>query len=143
MSGTFEGGATQPAGMHRRSNAVGLSPRAVGPGAREDDRPTIEWSPSMPPAGLDNLSRIVVLMMENRSFDHMLGGLMKTHPGINGLTGNESNPDTNGTARQMCCWFRRTLNIPCLSTGLTLRAGGFPEVYLLSSWGGHEGTPTI
>ena len=47
-------------------------------------------------AGLDNLSRIVVLMMENRSFDHMLGGLMKTHPKINGLTGKESNPDTSG-----------------------------------------------
>src|SRR5262245_9929050 len=27
----------------------------------------------MPPAGLDNLKHIVVLMMENRSFDHMLG----------------------------------------------------------------------
>jgi phospholipase C len=50
----------------------------------------------MPPAGLDNLKHIVVLMMENRSFDHMLGALMKTNPKINGLTGNESNPDTNG-----------------------------------------------
>jgi hypothetical protein len=29
------------------------------------------------------------------------------------------------------------------STGLTLRAGGFPQVYLLFSWGGHEGTHTI
>src|SRR5712691_11195482 len=27
----FEGGATQPAGMHRRPNAAGLSPRAVKP----------------------------------------------------------------------------------------------------------------
>ena len=51
--------------------------------------------------GFDNLKHIVVLMMENRSFDHMLGGLslivengVKTYPGINGLTGNESNPDT-------------------------------------------------
>ena len=50
----------------------------------------------MPPAGLDNLRHIVVLMMENRSFDHMLGGLMKTNPKINGLKGNEANPDTNG-----------------------------------------------
>jgi phospholipase C len=25
------------------------------------------------PAGLDNLKHILVLMMENRSFDHMLG----------------------------------------------------------------------
>lgn len=46
--------------------------------------------------GLDRLEHIVVLMMENRSFDHMLGGLRKTHPQINGLTGNESNPDNNG-----------------------------------------------
>jgi hypothetical protein len=29
------------------------------------------------------------------------------------------------------------------STGLTLRAGGFPEVFLLFSWGGKEGTHTI
>lgn len=29
------------------------------------------------------------------------------------------------------------------STGLTLRAGGFPEVFLLFSFGGHEGTHTI
>jgi phospholipase C len=47
-------------------------------------------------AGLDNLRHIVVLMMENRSFDHMLGALKKTDPRINGLTGSESNPDTNG-----------------------------------------------
>ncbi|MGC2526615.1 MAG: alkaline phosphatase family protein [Candidatus Acidiferrum sp.] len=54
-------------------------------------------------AGLDNLKHIVVLMMENRSFDHMLGGLslvmengQKKYPNINGLTGNESNPDTQG-----------------------------------------------
>ena len=46
--------------------------------------------------GLDNLKHIVVLMMENRSFDHMLGGMMKQDPRINGLTGNETNPDTDG-----------------------------------------------
>ena len=48
------------------------------------------------PQGLDNLKHIVVLMMENRSFDHMLGGLTKTFPKINGLTGDESNPDAQG-----------------------------------------------
>jgi phospholipase C len=46
--------------------------------------------------GLDNLQHIVVLMMENRSFDHMLGGLKKVNPGVNGLNGNEANPDTTG-----------------------------------------------
>jgi len=45
-------------------------------------------------AGLDNLKHIVVLMMENRSFDHMLGGLRALDPRINGLTGKETNPDT-------------------------------------------------
>src|SRR5271157_3523937 len=37
------------------------------------------WSESMP-SGLDNLQHIVVLMMENRSFDHMLGGLKAVDP---------------------------------------------------------------
>lgn len=46
--------------------------------------------------GLDNLKHIVVLMMENRWFNHMLGALKKPYPKINGLTGNESNPDSNG-----------------------------------------------
>ena len=46
------------------------------------------------PAGLDNLKHIVVLMMENRSFDHMLGALRAEDARINGLTGTESNPDT-------------------------------------------------
>lgn len=46
--------------------------------------------------GLDNLKHIVVVMMENRSFDHMLGGLMQQDPRINGLTGNETNPDSTG-----------------------------------------------
>ena len=46
--------------------------------------------------GLDKLKHIVVLMMENRSFDHMLGGLKKRNPKINGLNGDESNPDVSG-----------------------------------------------
>lgn len=49
----------------------------------------------MPP-GLDKLEHIVVLMMENRSFDHMLGGLKAIDARIDGLTGAESNPDTSG-----------------------------------------------
>lgn len=52
-------------------------------------------------AALNNLQHIVVLMMENRSFDHMLGGLKKEHPMIDGLTGNEANPDTTGAMVQV------------------------------------------
>ncbi|MGA3025196.1 MAG: alkaline phosphatase family protein [Bryobacteraceae bacterium] len=44
--------------------------------------------------GLDNLKHVVVLMMENRSFDHMLGSLKADDSRINGLMGNESNLDT-------------------------------------------------
>jgi phospholipase C len=44
--------------------------------------------------GLDRLKHIVVLMMENRSFDHMLGSLKEVNPKIDGLTGAEANPDT-------------------------------------------------
>jgi len=44
--------------------------------------------------GLDRLKHIVVLMMENRSFDHMLGSLKAVNPKIDGLTGTETNPDT-------------------------------------------------
>ena len=48
------------------------------------------------PAGVDALQHIVVLMMENRSFDHMLGGLQALDARIDGLDGTWSNPDTTG-----------------------------------------------
>jgi phospholipase C len=57
-------------------------------------RPPAEVTP-MPP-GLDALRHVVVLMMENRSFDHLLGGLKAVDPRIDGLTGAEFNLDTNG-----------------------------------------------
>ncbi|KAF6153582.1 hypothetical protein GIB67_027449 [Kingdonia uniflora] len=37
------------------------------------------------------IKTLVVLVMENRSFDHVLGWLKSTQPGIDGLTGQESN----------------------------------------------------
>ncbi len=46
--------------------------------------------------GVKQLKHLVVLMMENRSFDHMLGALKATNPAIDGLSGNESNPDSTG-----------------------------------------------
>lgn len=49
----------------------------------------------MPP-GLDSLKHIVVLMMCNRSFDHMLGALKAKDPRIDGLGGSESNRDSAG-----------------------------------------------
>jgi phospholipase C len=50
--------------------------------------------------GLDKLQHIVVLMMENRSFYHMLGSLKAVYPAIDGVTPGLSNPDTNGNPVQ-------------------------------------------
>jgi phospholipase C len=46
--------------------------------------------------GLDKLEHIVVLMMENRSFDHMLGSLKAVNPAIDGYI--DSDPFTNPDA---------------------------------------------
>ncbi len=40
----------------------------------------------------DRIEHIVVLMLENRSFDSMLGALYPKSASFNGLSGNESNP---------------------------------------------------
>ncbi len=48
----------------------------------------------MPPPGLDALRHVVVVMMENRSFDHLLGSLKTLNPAIDGIDGTQSNPDT-------------------------------------------------
>src|ERR1039457_4636405 len=42
---------------------------------------------------LSKIKHLVVLMMENRSFDHMLGMMMAPDYAIDGLRGTESNPD--------------------------------------------------
>src|ERR1700729_1277590 len=57
----------------------------------------------MPSNQLSSVQHIVQLMLENRSFDHMLGFLYpgKTGPGgvpFEGLTGTESNTDGSGNA---------------------------------------------
>lgn len=63
----------------------------------------------MPP-GLDQLQHIVVLMMENRSFDHMLGSV----PGIGGIddAAGFTNPDAsnNPVAPQALAEFQGQLN---------------------------------
>jgi len=46
--------------------------------------------------GLDNLKHIVVLMMENRSFDHLLGFAATPTWKIDGLAGTEKNRDSTG-----------------------------------------------
>jgi len=51
----------------------------------------------MPP-GIDKLKHIVVLMMENRSFDHMVGALNAQNPQIDGVNGTLTNPDNTGAS---------------------------------------------
>ena len=53
------------------------------------------------PGPLANIDHIVVLMMENRSFDHMLGYLRKNggRADVDGLRGGEKNPDNEGVAQ--------------------------------------------
>ncbi|XP_030542360.1 non-specific phospholipase C6 [Rhodamnia argentea] len=52
------------------------------------------------------IKTIVVLVLENRSFDHMLGWMKRTiNPNINGVTGRECNPvSTNKTDPEMICF---------------------------------------
>ena len=50
----------------------------------------------MPTLGYQRLKHIVVLMMENRSFDHMLGALKGIDSRIDGLDGTQFNLDTTG-----------------------------------------------
>lgn len=47
-------------------------------------------------AAIDRIKHLVLLMMENRSFDHMFGFLKSAEYKIDGLNGDESNPDANG-----------------------------------------------
>jgi phospholipase C len=47
-------------------------------------------------AGVDQLKHLVVLMMENRSFDHLLGALQETDPRIDGVKSAHPNPDSTG-----------------------------------------------
>jgi phospholipase C len=48
-----------------------------------------------------NIKHLVVLMLENRSFDHMFGFLKSNSYKIDGLNGNETNPDSAGQPVQV------------------------------------------
>jgi phospholipase C len=46
--------------------------------------------------GLDSIDHVVLVMLENRSFDHMLGFLYPKSSSFDGLDGTESNTDADG-----------------------------------------------
>src|SRR5690349_13778263 len=47
-------------------------------------------------AALDSIDHVVLVMLENRSFDHMLGFLYPKSEAFDGLDGTESNLDADG-----------------------------------------------
>src|SRR3974390_2671962 len=48
-------------------------------------------------AGLDSIDHVVLVMLENRSFDHMLGFLYPKSANFEGLDGTESNLAADGS----------------------------------------------
>ncbi len=87
---------------------VGVGALALGCGADEmpagpSDAPQPAKSPAELLAGID---AIVVVMMENRSFDHYFGALRldsayAARDEVDGLRGDESNPDADGNPVQV------------------------------------------
>lgn len=49
-------------------------------------------TPNSSPTFATPIKTVVILCMENRSFDHMLGFMKRIQPKIDGLTGTETNP---------------------------------------------------
>ena len=60
--------------------------RAARPGYMPRGSPAGSRSPNWTSPNLSKVDHIVVLMMENRSFDHMLGSLALTNPNVDGIT---------------------------------------------------------
>jgi len=94
------------------------------------------------PTGLDQLEHIAVLMMENRSFDHMLGSLTAADARIDGITDADSGY-SSWQIRAGSPQARGDLGSSHLkhsfADGLTLRVGGFPMISMMFAWGGPEG----
>lgn len=65
------------------------------------------------PGLMDKVDHVVVLMLENRSFDCLLGQLRPADSGFNGIVGTESNPFnlTAGGTKTICVWNDPTLEV--------------------------------
>jgi phospholipase C len=64
------------------------------------------------------VDHIVILMMENRSFDHMLGyRSLKGHPSVRGLMGNEQNSLIDGSPPYVVHHLTQTHGISCPGHG--------------------------
>lgn len=94
-SGSGATGGTASGGSAGSDGGAGTGGDAGGDAGPVTCESTTSLTPSQLLAGIDT---IVVLCMENRSFDHYLGSLSLLEGlTVNGLTGNESNPNSAGT----------------------------------------------
>jgi phospholipase C len=72
---------------------------AVGCGSDDGGKPADQPPPLTPKELLRNIDAIVVVMMENRAFDHYYGSYeLLEGKQVMGLQGNESNPAPDGSA---------------------------------------------
>lgn len=97
-----EDGASTPVGESTEPPGTNASP--TEPGAPSvSDAPTPGDASSLDPKVLlSGVEHLVVLMMENRSFDHFLGALASdaaypSRASVDGLRGTESNPSPDGS----------------------------------------------
>jgi phospholipase C len=100
--------AREREGHHRlgKGRGSGSGSTGIGSGSTGTTEGTGTGTTVAPGAGgtgLASIEHIVVLMLENRSFDHMLGYLYTdagnvtpTGHAFDGLTGKETNPDSSG-----------------------------------------------
>jgi phospholipase C len=97
--------ALQGIGVGLSALTVGCGSDPEGPGTSPDPAPNMMPPEPEPMLSKEELLRsvdvIVVLMMENRSFDHYLGALQldpayRAAQAVDGLTGKETNPDVFG-----------------------------------------------
>jgi phospholipase C len=72
---------------------------------------------------LQKIDHTVVLMLENRSFDCLLGKLYPKSDNFEGLSGNEQNPDANGSPVPVWCQ-KRTLPYSTTSSASAISEGG-------------------
>ena len=99
-------------GTASSSGAMPLPPRASSPPTGRSRSPTsatcqpgfnVTVRYQVVEGNLGKVDHILVLMMENRSFDHMLGyrKLTDANGDVDGLTGNEINHDDNNASQQV------------------------------------------
>ena len=74
--------------------------------------PVVDTQDKKSAAALGKIKHIVVLMLENRSFDNLLGQLYPKSDQFNGLSGEESNLFTSaGMVREIKVWNEADVNI--------------------------------